>query len=36
MIVPSKTPHQWVSISGNTFGPKDNIGYVAINMDDPR
>ena len=36
MIVPSKTPHQWVSISGNSFGPKEAIGYIAVNMDDPR
>jgi len=36
MIVPSKTPHQWVSIKNNAFGPKDAIGYIAINMDDPK
>jgi len=36
MIVPSTTPHQWVSITGNRFGPKDAIGYIAINMDDPK
>lgn len=36
MIVPSTTPHQWVSITGNKFGPKDAIGYIAINMDDPK
>jgi quercetin dioxygenase-like cupin family protein len=35
LIVPSGTPHQWVSITNNTFGPKDAYGYVAINMDDP-
>ena len=36
MIVPGKTPHQWVSIKNNAFGPKEAIGYIAINMDDPR
>ena len=36
MIVPSRTPHQWISIKNNTFGPKEAIGYVAINMDDPK
>ena len=36
MIVPSKTPHQWVSIKNNAFGPKEAIGYIAINMDDPK
>jgi len=36
MIVPAKTPHQWVSIRNNAFGPKEAIGYIAINMDDPR
>jgi mannose-6-phosphate isomerase-like protein (cupin superfamily) len=36
MVVPSKTPHQWISIRNNAFGPKEAIGYIAINMDDPR
>ena len=31
-----KTPHQWVSIKSNAFGPKEAIGYIAINMDDPK
>jgi mannose-6-phosphate isomerase-like protein (cupin superfamily) len=36
MIVPSGTPHTWVSITNNKVGPKDAYGYIAINMDDPR
>lgn len=35
IIVPSGTPHQWISIKNNAFGPKEAIGYIAINMDDP-
>ncbi len=35
MIVPARTPHQWVETGNNDFGPPDSIGYIAINMDTP-
>ena len=36
IVVPARTPHQWVETRNNEFGPPDSFGYIAINMDTPR